>query len=98
MSALPEARWLWLSGSRPYCDSYSADQMRAYATERVAAERERLRVLVQAVRGANHGAQGEYTFRLLTAQQDAAWRELLAALDGPNVAIEPAPHDGAGAR
>ena len=46
MSALPEARWLWLSGSRPYCDSYSADQMRAYATERVAAERERWRAAI----------------------------------------------------
>lgn len=53
----------------------------------VAAERERLRVLVQAVRDANHGAQGEYPFRLLTAQQDAAWRELLAALDGPNAKL-----------
>ena len=46
MSALPEARWLWASGSRPYCDSYSADQMRAYATERVAAERERWRAAI----------------------------------------------------
>jgi hypothetical protein len=52
----------------------------------VAAERERLRALVQAVRDANAAeAHGDYPFRVLTARQDRAWVELMAGLEGPNV-------------
>ena len=50
----------------------------------VAAERERLRVLVQAVRDANRDAEDPDTFRLLKPGQERAWLALLAGLEGPN--------------
>lgn len=53
----------------------------------VAAERDRLRELVQAVRDANAAAAEPERFHLLTHAQQAAWLRLLAALDGPNVAL-----------
>ena len=59
---------------------YTADQMHAYAAEQVAAERERLRALVEAVRDANAAAQGDDAFRLLTGRQQQAWDALMAAL------------------
>jgi len=53
----------------------------------LAAERERIRALVQAVRDANRDAEdGGETFRLLKPGQERAWMALLAGLDGPNVA------------
>jgi hypothetical protein len=45
---------------------------------KVAAERERLRGLIEAVRDANNDA----TFRLLTPDQERAWGALLAEFDG----------------
>ena len=41
---LPEARWVWavLRSPRPYEDAWSAEQMRDFRAEGVAAERERL--------------------------------------------------------
>ena len=65
-------------------------QQKSYEREivlEVAAERERIRALVQAVRDANRDAaeDGE-TFRLLKPGQERAWMALLAGLDGPNVA------------
>lgn len=51
----------------------------------VAAERERLRVLVEAVRTANGLAEDGGTFRLLTLGQERAWMALLSGLEGPNV-------------
>ncbi len=53
LGQLPEPRWKWQGkgGSRPYEDSYSADQMRDYAAAEVAravaAERERWHELVR---------------------------------------------------
>ena len=90
---------------------YTEEQMRAYATEAVAAERAdfdrrlalqtaswereieldvaaergRLRVLVEAVRDANDAAQGEDVFRLLMPRQERAWRALMDSLMTPNV-------------
>lgn len=52
--------------------------------QRVLAERERLRVLVQAVRDANRDAEDADTFRLLKPGQERAWMALLAGLEGPN--------------
>ena len=47
---LPEARWVWAgTGPRPYEDAYSADQMRDFRAEGVAAERERLDMLRDAL-------------------------------------------------
>ena len=57
-----------------------------YAEAQVAAERERLRALVHAVRDANRDAQDGATFRLLKPGQERAWMALLAGLEGPNVA------------
>ena len=58
--------------------------------QRVLAERERLRVLVQAVRDANAvEAHADYPFRVLTALQERAWMALLAGLEGPNVRAKP---------
>ncbi len=51
----------------------------------VAAERERLRVLVEAVRDANFDAEDGNTFQLLKPGQERAWLALLAGLKGPNV-------------
>jgi hypothetical protein len=56
----------------------------AQAEAMVAAERERLRVLVQAVRDANRDAEDADTFRLLKPGQERAWIALLAGLEGPN--------------
>jgi predicted transcriptional regulator of viral defense system len=57
--------------------------------QRVLAERERLRVLVQAVRDANAAeAHGDYPFRVLTARQENAWHALMAGLEEPSVAIK----------
>jgi hypothetical protein len=64
---------------------WTADQMHAYAAQAVAAERERLRVLVEAVRDANCDAQSYGTFRFMTPGQERAWMALLAGLEGPNV-------------
>jgi hypothetical protein len=53
--------------------------------QRVFAERERLRVLVQAVRDANAAeAHGDYPFRTLTERQEDAWRALMAGIEWPN--------------
>lgn len=49
-----------------------------------AAERERLRMLVEAVRTANGLAEDGDTFRLLNYGQERAWIALLAGLEGPN--------------
>ena len=47
--------------------------------QRVLAERERLRVLVQAVRDANAAeAHADYPFRVLTERQENAWHALMA--------------------
>ena len=46
----------------------------------VAAERERLRGMVEAVRDANHDATDGYTVRLLTPGQKRAWLALLAGV------------------
>ena len=64
-------------------------QQKSYEREivlEVAAERERIRALVQAVRDANRDAEDGGTFRLLKPGQERAWMALLAGLDGPNVA------------
>jgi hypothetical protein len=61
------------------------ERERCYALG-VAAERERIRALVQAVRDANRDAEDGETFRLLKPGQERAWMALLAGLDGPNVA------------
>lgn len=54
----------------------------AQAEAMVAAERDRIRALVEAVRDANAAeAHGDYTFRVLTAQQERAWVELMDALN-----------------
>jgi hypothetical protein len=51
LGPLPEAYWLWAgNGPRPYEDAYSADQMRDYRAEGVAAERERCAKLCEDVR------------------------------------------------
>jgi hypothetical protein len=52
---LPDAFWLWRTGPRPYCDSYSETQMRDYAAAAVAAERERLTILYEAQLDELHG-------------------------------------------
>lgn len=53
----------------------------------VAAERDRIRALVEAVRDANAAeAHGDYPFRVLTAQQEHAW---VALMDALNVRAEP---------
>ena len=67
-------------------------QQKSYEREivlEVAAERERIRALVQAVRDANRDAEDGGTFRLLKPGQERAWMALLAGLDGPNVGGEP---------
>jgi hypothetical protein len=51
----------------------------------VDAVRERIALLVQAVRDANATeANGDYPFRLLTAAQERAWVALMAGLERPN--------------
>ena len=64
----------------------AAEQMHqyaeAYANAKVAAERERLRVLVEAVRDANKDAQADDKWRPLTPGQERAWIALLAATEG----------------
>lgn len=91
LGPLPEAAHSLRVGDAEYKDAWTAAQMheereRCYALG-VAAERERIRALVQAVRDANRDAaeDGE-TFRLLKPGQERAWMALLAGLDGPNVA------------
>lgn len=67
-------------------------QQKSYEREivlEVAAERERIRALVQAVRDANRDAEDGGTFRLLKPGQERAWMALLAGLDGPNGSVEP---------
>ncbi len=55
----------------------------------VAAERDRIRALVEAVRDANAAeAHGDYPVRVLTAQQERAWVALMAALEGTNAHID----------
>ncbi len=54
----------------------------------VAAERERLRRLVEAVRDANLGAGNGDTVRLLTPGQERAWVALMAGL---NARVQPLP-------
>lgn len=63
----------------------SVQKARYFADFMVAAERERLRVLVEAVRDANRDEQDGDTFRLLNPGQEQAWLALLAGLKGPNV-------------
>ena len=76
-------------------------QQKSYEREivlEVAAERERIRALVQAVRDANRDAEDGGTFRLLKPGQERAWMALLAGLEGPNVADDRQPRaadDGA---
>jgi hypothetical protein len=41
LGPLPEPRWLWNKGGRPYENSFSHAQMLDYAAQQVAAERER---------------------------------------------------------
>ncbi len=60
--------------------NYSAAQMRAYAAQAVAAERERLLALVEELRDANCAAQGVESFQLLTLRQEKAWNALRAAI------------------
>ena len=50
------------------------------ASGAVLAERERFRAMVDAVRDANHDAEGAGTFRLLTPGQERAWLALMVAL------------------
>ena len=60
-------------------------QQQSYEREialEVAAERERLRALVQAVRDANAADSAP---RMLTARQEAAWVALMDGLDGSSV-------------
>jgi hypothetical protein len=58
--------------------AYSAEQMREYGAHERAAERERLRVLVEAVRDANAAASGRGdSFHLCTEAQRMAWVRLM---------------------
>ena len=57
----------------------------------MAAERERLRVLVEAVRDANCDAEDGDTFRLLKPGQERAWMALLAGLEWPNARVQAGP-------
>jgi hypothetical protein len=66
-----------------YDFAYTEDQMRAYARAHRLAERERLRVMVEAVRDANAAALKEDgIFTLPTAQQEQAWCALLKVIRG----------------
>lgn len=67
--------------------SYSQGLMRATIDAAVAKERERLRVLVEAIRDANCDAENVNTFRLLKPGQERAWLALMAGLEGPNVEV-----------
>jgi len=92
LGPLPEAAHSLRVGDAEYKDAWTAAQMheereRCYALG-VAAERERIRALVQAVRDANRDAEDGETFRLLKPGQERAWMALLAGLDGPNVRVE----------
>lgn len=76
--------------SGPNFDGRQFDVQRAVAAaldNAVAAERERLRALVEAVRDANRDAEDGDTFRLLKPGQERAWLALLAGLKGPNVEL-----------
>jgi len=70
---------------KPTDDGVTLRILRACWEAAAAAERERIRALVQAVRDANRDAEdGGETFRLLKPGQERAWMALLAGLDGPN--------------
>ena len=69
-----------------HCDSIFQQHTphRAALLGDVAAERARIRALVDAVRDANACAQGDGVVSLLTEVQEAAWLALLAGVEGPN--------------
>jgi hypothetical protein len=72
----------WTPVNRTAGFAWSEDQMLAYAAQAVASERERLRVLVEAVRDANAAASlcGD-SWHLCNYSQRVAWVRLMDALD-----------------
>ena len=92
-----DAAWFELFDSQdgptvgPEAATYQTPRAVVYlvdALAAVAAERDRIKALVEAVRDANRDAEDADMFRLLKPGQERAWAALLAGLEGPNVQDE----------